>query len=103
MTKGKTVNLKGLKGKKEDVTDKKNIENVEKKITAEKELKYQYPDDIDTLPLRKSFRRKARATRDSYMKKIAKAEKPAEVKKLVSEDNAWAKAIFTKDHMPNFS
>jgi Fe-S oxidoreductase len=98
----KTVKISKV-AQKNKATDKKNVENVQKKITTEKELMYQYPSDIDTLPLRKSFRRKARATRDSFKKKIAKAENKTQAAALIKEAKAWAESVFTKGNVPVFS
>lgn len=103
-TKEKTAKLGTLKKSKKNKNkevDEKNLENVSKKITNEKDLLYQYPTDVNTIEKRKKFRADARRTRDSFIKKIAKADKKDQAS-LKKEAEAWAKDIFTKAHQPQF-
>lgn len=86
--------------KKDNV--KGNVEKTKKRLTEKKDLLYIYPSEINTLEARKKFRGGNRNKRDSFMKKIAKAEKPAEVNKLRKEAKAWASTVFTKNGMPTF-
>ena len=96
----KVVNVKE-KLKKDKKTSAKNKAQVKDKITKEKDLKYQYPKDTDDLASRKKFRTRARATRDQFLKKIAKA-KGTEKSKLQKEAKTWGNGIFTKNAMPSF-
>lgn len=93
---------KSEKTKVDEKVDKKNLENTKKEITKEKDLMYQYPDDVTDLDSRKKFRTGARRKRDSFIKQITKAEKPEEKEKLLKDANKWAKDVFTKEHMPEF-
>jgi hypothetical protein len=79
--------------------EKANVEVLKKKITAEKDLKYLYPETADDEGSRKTFRRQARSKRDQYFRQIASSETPDKVRK---EAIAWAKKVFTPAHIPNF-
>ena len=87
--------------KKEEV-DGKNLENVKKKITSEKELLYIYPIDKDTLDDRKKFRTGVRRRTRNFLKEISKAKTSKEKDAIKKEANAWAIKTFTKGNIPTF-
>ena len=94
----KTVKLSKVQ-KKESTTDSKNIGNVKAKVAKQRDVMYIYPDGED----KKKFRAAARRKRDSFLKATANAENENAQKKLVREANSWAKGIYTKGNLPEFS
>ncbi len=99
LQKVKKISLK--KATSQKAQDQKNLENVKKVISKEKDLMYRYPKTVGTLPLRKKFRTDARRHLASYQRQIAKAEK-AEKAKLVKEATAWATKTYEANYVPKF-
>jgi len=99
LEKVKKIDLKKVKTSK--AQDSKNLENVKKAISKEKDLMYRYPKACATLPDRKKFRTDARRHRDSFIRRISKL-KGAEKIELQKEAAAWASTIFEKEHLPKF-
>ena len=88
------------KAKKEPVSkegkEKLNGETakaVVKKITEKKDLKYKYPNDIDTLPKRKTFRAEVRRKLEAFRKSVIKLETAIETKPL-KEDKVLLKKVY---------
>lgn len=98
-THAKTANLKEVKKAKE--LDKKNAENLTKKITDQKDLMYKYPAEVDTLAERKKFRSNARRTKASFEKRIKKADK-GDKAPLQKEALDWATKTYSKANVPTF-
>lgn len=92
---------KKVKKVRTEELDEKNLENTKKKITKEKDLMYQYPDGVNDLDKRKTFRSNTRRKLASFMKSIAKAPKE-EKSELIKAAKDWAAEIYTPAYMPNF-
>lgn len=99
LEKVKKINLKKVKTSK--ATDSKNLANVKKVISKEKDLMYRYPKGCSTLPDRKKFRTDARRHRDSYVRRIG-GLKGAERIALQKEATTWAASIFEAGYQPKF-
>lgn len=99
-----TVKVKGAKSsvKTAKKADAKNLDNAKVAITKEKNLMYNYPKEVSTLELRKTFRHGVRRTAKSYATKLKKAEKGADRDALVAEANKWAGKTFTEGHVPTY-
>jgi hypothetical protein len=74
----------------------KSADEVKKKITAEKDLLYLYPESVNTLEKRKTYRRGIRTKIHSLAKQLVKAE-GKEKKELIKEVNEFAKEHYTKE------
>lgn len=95
----KKITLKKAASSK--VQDDKNLDNVKKAISKEKDLMYRYPKEVNTLPLRKKFRTDARRHLASFKKQILKAEK-ADRPAIVKDATAWATKTYEAKYVPKF-
>lgn len=71
-SKTKKPKAKATPTSEENELDNQSATAVVKKITKEKDLKYNYPEDVDTLAKRKKFRAEVRRTIGALERTIAK-------------------------------
>lgn len=95
----KAKTAKAPKVKEDKTLTAQNAASVAKKITDQKDLKYIYPEDCDTLAKRKTFRAECRRKLGAFEKQIAKlqASELKEDQKLLKEVIKTAN-IFQKAH-----
>ena len=96
----KPKTVKPEPSKEENELDNQSATAVVKKITNEKDLKYNYPADCDTLPARKKFRAEVRRNIASFEKDIAKlmgSDKKEDVKLLKAKTKAADS--YLKEHL----
>lgn len=77
--------------------------DIVKKITNEKDVKYNYPADCDSLPKRKKFRTQARAKIESLTaryRKVKDGKVEGDVKAVQAELTEFLNRTYTKEHMP---
>lgn len=80
--------------KKEKQLDDLNKASILKKVTANREFKYVYPDDIVNPLARKAYRQKIRDKYESFVKRLGKLKDEKEKSSLEKEFRTFKKAVY---------
>lgn len=96
--------LSGKSEKKQQRQDAANKSDIAKKITDRKDLMYIYPEEINTLALRKKFRTAARRKVESYLKQVkavknGKGPEGVKLQDVIKEANGYFKSIHTNPEL----